>query len=88
MGGRGGGSNRTMSKIVSNDKLTIAQNLHAADDKRLSPLEQRKCIFVRLSNAALLPQRPYGLLRTGGPARPPLLSHRSRALSALSVIHR
>ena len=34
-------------------------------------------LFKLEFNVALRPQRPYGLLRTGSPGRPPRLSHRS-----------
>ena len=37
-------------------------------------------LSLSLSSVALRPQRPYGLLRTGNPGRPPPLSHSSWAV--------
>ena len=46
----------------------------------------RLSTFVRSFSVALRPQRPYELLGTGNPARPPRLSHKSWALNILRSV--
>ena len=97
-----GRSYRTSSKIFNLSEPTDGNSPEVCSSLKVAfrPQRQRPCgllgtstsTFTQLlcsdntSNVALRPRRPYGLLGTGSPGRPPLLSNSPCALTTRSML--